>query len=334
MLPFSEIKFAIVGATGNVGQEFLKILHERNVPYGNIFVIASERSIGKTLQYGDAQLTLHDLDSFDFSQCQVGLFSPGAKVSSVFAPKAAALGCWVVDNTSFFRMDPDVPLVIPEINASTIKQAKRNIIANPNCSTIQMLMALQPIDRVSRLRTVIVSTYQSVSGAGRLAELELRKQIAGDQTVERFPCPIAYNVIPQIDVFLPTGETKEEWKMVMETQKILQHSVDVFATCVRVPVVRGHSEAVTLELTHDVPLVELEVALNDFPGVTLKRNSYVTPLDIEGDDDVYVSRLRKDPYRQRWYQMWVVSDNIRKGAALNAVQIVDKLVEFGMLRKG
>ncbi|MDR0631147.1 MAG: aspartate-semialdehyde dehydrogenase [Holosporales bacterium] len=323
MSSLQEIKIAVVGATGLVGQGFLTILHKKYIPADNVFAVASEKSQGATVPYGETTLSVHALSTFDFSQCSVALFSPGASVSSVFAPKAAAQGCWVVDNTSFFRMDPDVPLVVPEVNAHAIASAKKNIVANPNCSTIQMVMALKPIDDVSRLRTVIVSTYQSVSGAGRSGVAELQRQISGDLSVARFPRQIAYNVIPQIDVFMDDGQTKEEWKMVVETQKILRPDIAIVPTCVRVPVWRGHSESVAFELSDDVSLDELNNAIGSFPGVVLVRSlsEYVSAPDVEGRDEVFVCRLRQ--CGGRWYQMWVVADNLRKGAATNAIQIAE-----------
>jgi aspartate-semialdehyde dehydrogenase len=317
-------KIAVVGATGLVGQEFLKILREREIPRENIFAVASEKSQGITVQYGNTVLPIHVLNTFDFSQCNIGLFSPGAAVSSAFAPSAAEQGCWVVDNTSFFRMDPDVPLIVPEINAYAIADAKKKIVANPNCSTIQMVMALKPIDDVSRLRTVVVSTYQSASGAGRRGVAELQDQKLGDSSVECFPRQIFHNVIPQIDVFLDDGQTKEEWKMVAETQKIFRSGISIISTCVRVPVLCGHSEAIAFELTDDVPILELKDSLRSFPGVVLveSQSDYVCPVDVCGRNEVFVCRLRKSEL-PNWYQMWVVADNLRKGAALNAIQIAE-----------
>jgi aspartate-semialdehyde dehydrogenase len=325
-------KIAVVGATGLVGQEFLKILHEKHISAENVFAVASEKSQGSTVQYGSTTLPIHVLDTFDFSKCNIGLFSPGASVSSAFAPKATEQGCWIIDNTSFFRMDPDVPLIVPEINSYAIVDAKKKIIANPNCSTIQMVMALKPIDDVSRLRTVIVSTYQSVSGAGRRGIGELQKQTVGDLEIACFPRQIAGNVVPQIDVFLDNGQTKEEWKMVVETQKILRPDISIISTCVRVPVLCGHSESVAFELTNDVPVEELQNALRLFPGIVLVEScsDYVCPTEVCGRDEVFVCRLRKDEL-PNWYQMWVVADNLRKGAALNAVQIAEVIVHRGLI---
>ncbi|GHS94876.1 aspartate-semialdehyde dehydrogenase [Alphaproteobacteria bacterium] len=340
----SEVTIAIVGATGNVGLAFLKILEERCVPFENITALASAQSAGKILAYQGKSLPVHNLETFDFSHTDIGLFSPGAAVSAVYAPKAAAQGCLVMDNTSYFRMDPAIPLIVPEINAAALlrdteprrrRDAGRSwggIIANPNCSTIQMVMALHPIDLISPLQRVSVATYQSVSGGGKGAVDELYAQTAGDPTVAHLPKTMAYNVIPQIDVFLEDGQTKEEWKMVAETQKILGKPLKISATCVRVPVVCGHSEAIHFELADDVPLETLRQALRAFPGVRVADSfaTYDTPLDIAGSDDVFVSRLRKDAAIENGYQMWVVADNVRKGAALNAVQIAETFLALGL----
>ncbi|MDR0633263.1 MAG: aspartate-semialdehyde dehydrogenase [Holosporales bacterium] len=332
---FQEKTFAVVGVTGLVGQEFLKILLQNGVPASNVKAIASSKSINQQIQYGAAQLTIQGLDDFDFTQCQIGLFSPGASVSAQYAPRAVAAGCVVIDNTSFFRMVPDVPLIVPEINANELVNAKRGIIANPNCSTIQLVMALHPIRHLSKIKKVIVATYQSVSGAGKDAIMELRGAgpTAGTgpacgQANAVFPQGIRGNLIPQIDVFLSGGCTKEEWKMDVETKKIFNESIDVIATCVRVPVEYGHSEAVCFELEENVPLSDIHAALRAAPGVCvadLEANVYHTPKEIAGTDVVFVSRLRQD-LNTGLYQMWVVADNIRKGAALNAVQIAQQLI--------
>lgn len=329
----SQLKWVVVGATGNVGQEFLKVLLDKQIPAQQITALASAQSKGQTVQYGKEKWLVQDLAQFDFSMCDIALFSAGAAVSKVFAPQVETMGCWVVDNTSFFRMDEDIALVIPEINSESILHTNRRIISNPNCSTIQMLMALAPIDAVARLKRVIVSTYQSVSGAGRSAVQELFAQKRGEAKSECFPRRIDGNVIPQIDVWMKDGSTKEEWKMVVETKKILGRDLKVAATCVRVPVVRGHSEAIYFELEEDVPVETLKKALNAFPGliVTNFQEEFVTPLEVENHGEVFVSRLRKDPFVKGAYQMWVVADNLLKGAALNAVQIAKKLVEFGLV---
>jgi aspartate-semialdehyde dehydrogenase len=331
MPSFQDKIFVVVGATGIVGQEFLKILRQNNVPSNNIKLIASEKSVGTLVPYGPDFLPIQGIRNFNFAQCQVGLFSPGAQVSSQYAPIAARQGCWVIDNTSFFRMADDVPLIIPEVNAAEIANAPRRIIANPNCSTIQLVMALKPIHDLCCIKKVIVATYQSVSGAGKDAIMELRGE---PQRKVVFPRGIKGNIIPQIDVWGEDGCTKEEWKMNVETKKILGREIDVVATCVRVPVEFGHSEAVCFELAaaeRPVDLPAIHVALRAFPGVhveDLGSNNYKTPKEVAGTDEVFVSRLRQDK-NTGLYQMWVVADNVRKGAALNAVQIAQRLVAMG-----
>lgn len=335
-MKMSEVKWAIVGATGNVGQEFFRVLDSKQIPFDKVTALASARSVGQKIPYGDLLLEVEKLETFDFSTCDIALFSAGAAVSETYAPLAEAKGCWVVDNTSFFRMKEDIALIVPEINSSSLLKTHRRIVANPNCSTIQMLMALAPIDAVARLKRVIVSTYQSVSGAGRSAVQELMAQKRSDDVhvnPQRFPRRIDGNVIPQIDVFLEDGSTKEEWKMVVETQKIMRPDLPVTATCVRVPVVRGHSESVYFELEQDVPVDALKEALRAFLGVIVEDSpeAFVTPVEAAGRGEVFVSRLRKDPLVRGAYQMWVVADNLLKGAALNAVQIAECLVEFGLV---
>lgn len=332
---------AIVGATGNVGLEFLKILEPYHLEPSHLFLVASKESEGKKIKYNEYNLDVKSIDQFDFSQCQIALFSPGASVSAVYAPKASESGCFVIDNTSYFRMLEDIPLVVPEINAFTIKRAKRRIIANPNCSTIQLVMALKPIDDFAPIRRVVVSTYQAVSGAGRKAVEMLKKQTQvqwSDEQTDVNECearkPIAYNVIPQIDVFLDDGSTKEEWKMVVETKKILRDDLSVAATCVRVPVFNGHSESVNIEFESPVALDDIYTQLNAFPGVQAVRpesSKYITPIEVNGKDDVFVSRIRQDLSVLYGVQMWIVSDNLRKGAALNAIQIAEKLIDFKMV---
>jgi aspartate-semialdehyde dehydrogenase len=279
---------------------------------------------------------VHNLDTFDFSGWDIGLFSPGAKVSAVHAPRAAAAGCVVIDNTSYFRMDPDIPLVVPEVNPQAIAQyKKRNIIANPNCSTIQMVVALKPLHQLARVKRVVVATYQSVSGAGKEAMDELFEQTRGiymNQPVrpERFTKQIAFNVIPHIDVFMDDGYTKEEWKMAVETKKILDPDIAVTATCVRAPIFVGHAEAVNIEFEKPISVEQARAALKKAPGVAVVDHrvdeGYVTPQEAAGEDPVYVSRIRKDPTIANGLSMWVVADNLRKGAALNAVQIAELLV--------
>ena len=332
-------KVAVVGATGNVGREILQTLSERAFPIDEIVALASQRSSGREVSFGEKDiLKVKPLEGFDFGGFDVGLFSPGSKVSAKYAPKAAKAGCVVIDNTSEFRMDPDVPLIIPEVNADAIKlHSRRNIIANPNCSTIQMVMALKPLHDAAKIKRVVVSTYQSVSGAGKVAMDELFNQTRGifvnDQiNPKNFTKQIAFNVIPHIDVFMDGGDTKEEWKMRVETNKILDPDIKVNATCVRVPVFVGHAESVNVELFNELSLEQVRGLLRAMPGVTVidhrKDEGYVTPAECSGDDMVYVSRIRKDSSIKHGFSFWCVSDNLRKGAALNAVQIAEHL--FGV----
>ena len=331
-------RVAVVGGTGNVGREILATLAEHEFPADEVVPLASDRSTGVEVSYGeDAVLKVRKLDGFDFKGFDLALFSPGAKVSAVHAPRAAAAGCIVIDNTSHFRMEPDIPLVVPEVNPEAIAgYTKRNIIANPNCSTIQMVVALKPLHDIARIRRVVVATYQSVSGAGKEAMDELFNQTravyVNDPIVrERFTKQIAFNVIPHIDVFLPDGSTKEEWKMMAETRKILDPGIAVSATCVRVPVFVGHAEAVNVEFESPITVEQARAALKKAPGISVVDHrideGYVTPVECTGEDSVFVSRIRKDPTVEHGLSLWVVSDNLRKGAALNAVQIAEKLVE-------
>ena len=330
-------KIAVIGATGNVGREILQTLHDRNFPADEVVALASERSVGREVAYGDDKvLKVQNLATFDFAGCDIALSSPGAKASSVHSPRAAAAGCVVVDNTSHFRMEPDIPLVIPEVNPDAIAgYKKRGIIANPNCSTIQMLVALKPLHQLGKIRRVVVSTYQSVSGAGKPAMDELFNQtkaiyVNDPIRPEKFPKQIAFNVIPQIDVFMDDGATKEEWKMTAETRKILDPDIAVHATCVRVPVFIGHAEAVNVEFTRDVTVEQAREALKNAPGIVVVDHhapgGYVTPVECAGEDAVYVSRIRKDPTIDKGLSFWCVSDNLRKGAALNTVQIAEVLI--------
>ena len=336
-------RVAVVGATGNVGREMLSTLAERNFPADEVFALASERSIGADVSFGeDATLKVRNLADFDFRGIDLVLSSPGAKVSAQYSPKAAAAGAVVIDNTSYFRMEPDVPLVVPEVNAHAIAgYTKRGIIANPNCSTIQMVVALKPLHDLARIRRVVVSTYQSVSGAGKDAMDELFNQTRGifvnepaHQHQKKFTKQIAFNVIPHIDVFMDDGATKEEWKMAVETRKILDPDIKVVATCVRVPVFVGHAEAVTVEFERPIGVEQASDALRRAPGVSLidyrADEGYVTPVECVGEDAVYVSRLRKDPTVDNGLTFWCVSDNLRKGAALNAVQIAEELIRAHM----
>ena len=335
-------KVAVVGATGAVGGEMLNILAERDFPVDEVVALASRASAGKEVSFGDKDiLKVRPLEDFDFEGTDLGLFSPGAAISKVHAPRAATAGCIVIDNTSQFRMDEDVPLIVPEVNREALEGFReRNIIANPNCSTIQMVMALKPLHDLALVRRVVVATYQSVSGAGREAMDELFDQTKGiyeTRTPEpkHFPKQIAFNLIPQIDVFLDDGSSKEEWKMAVETKKILDPAIEVAATCVRVPVFVGHALALNVEFEHAIGVEDARAALLEFAGVLLvddpANGEYVTPVECVGEYAVFVSRVRPDPTLPHGLQMWVVADNLRKGAALNAVQIAEALVEEGHL---
>jgi aspartate-semialdehyde dehydrogenase len=337
-------KVAVVGATGAVGREIIKTLHEREFPLDDIVALASPRSVGQEISFGEKRvLKVRNLETFDFKGWDIGLFSPGAAISAVQAPRAAAAGCVVIDNTSHFRMEHDVPLVVPEVNPHHLaKFARRNIIANPNCSTIQMVVALKPLHDRFTVRRVVVSTYQSVSGAGKEGMDELfnhtKSSFVHDQyPPQQFTKEIAFNCIPHIDVFLEDGSTKEEWKMAVETRKILDPDIQVHATCVRVPVFIGHGEAVSVEFARPITVAEARAALRDAPGVAVvdqrEDGGYITPLECVGEDAVFVSRIRKDPTVPNGLSFWCVSDNLRKGAALNAVQIAETLIAQGLLAK-
>jgi len=330
---------AVVGATGAVGETMLSILEERNFPVGEVYALASSHSVGKRIPFKGGSLTVQDLATFDFSKAQIGLFSPGASVSEIYAPKAAAAGCIVIDNTSQFRYDDDIPLVVPEVNPEKIADYKnRGIIANPNCSTIQMLVALKPIYDAVGITRVNVCTYQAVSGTGKEAIEELGLQttnILNLQAVKPsvYPKQIAFNVLPQIDVFMDNGYTKEEMKMVWETQKILgDANIKVNATAVRVPVFYGHSEAVHIETSKKINADQVRALLEKAPGVTVMdervNGGYPTAVtESSGNDDVFVGRIREDISHPQGISLWVVSDNVRKGAALNSVQIAEVLVK-------
>ena len=337
-------KVAVAGATGNVGREMLQILKERNFPVDDVVALASSASVGKEVRFGDDDvLKVKDLATFDFAGWDIGLFSPGAKVSAVHAPRAGNEGCVVIDNTSQFRMDPDVPLVVPEVNEGAIaRYKKRNIIANPNCSTIQMVVALKPLHDIAKIKRIVVATYQSVSGAGKEAMDELFSQtraiFVNDPVVrENFTKQIAFNVIPQIDVFMKDGSTKEEWKMTAETKKILDPDIEVHATCVRVPVFIGHSEAVNIEFHSPISVDVARKALAKAPGVMVidrhEDDGYATPVEVAGEDMVVVSRIRQDPTIPNGLSIWVVGDNLRKGAALNSVQIAESLIAKYLKKK-
>ncbi len=333
-------KIAVVGATGNVGREMLNVLAERQFPYSEVAALASTRSVGTEVSFGEGTIKVKALDYYDFKGTDICLMSAGGDVARQWAPKIAAQGCIVIDNSSAWRMDRQVPLVVPEVNADALLEIPRGIIANPNCSTAQLVVALKPLHDAFTIRRVVVSTYQSVSGAGREAMDELFRQtravfVADPVEVEKFPKQIAFNVIPHIDTFLDSGFTREEWKMMVETQKILDPDIQVTATCVRVPVFVGHSEAVSIECEKPVTAEKARQLLRAAPGVLVvdKREAggYVTPIECAGEDATFVSRIRKDPSVENGLMLWVVSDNLRKGAALNAVQIAESLVNRKLL---
>ncbi|MAF97145.1 MAG: aspartate-semialdehyde dehydrogenase [Micavibrio sp.] len=336
-------KVAVVGATGNVGHEMLKILDERNFPADEVFALASSRSVGREVSYGDKNLKVQDLAKFDFTGVDIVLSSPGAKVSAEFSPKAAAAGAIVIDNTSYWRMDPDVPLIVPEVNPEAVKDIPKGIIANPNCSTIQMVVALKPLHEAAKIKRVVVSTYQSTSGSGKDAMDELFNQTKGiyvneTPTPSVYPKQIAFNAIPQIDVFMDDGMTKEEWKMMVETKKILDPSIKVCASCVRIPAFIGHAEMVNVELENELSAIEAKDLFRKTRGICLidlenEGVEYVTPVEIQGEDDVYVSRVREDITVENGINFWCVADNLRKGAALNTIQIAELLIESGHFDK-
>lgn len=330
-------RVVVVGATGNVGREMLNVLAEREFPIEELAAVASSRSNGDEIEFGETgkMLKVRNVEHFDFAGWDIALFSAGSDVSKVYAPKAAAAGCVVIDNSSLYRMDPDVPLVVPEVNPDAIDGYKaKNIIANPNCSTAQMVVALKPLHDAAKIKRVVVATYQSVSGAGKQGMDELFEQsrniFVGDSSQPvKFTKQIAFNVIPHIDSFLDDGSTKEEWKMVVETKKIIDPKIKVTATCVRVPVFVGHSEAINLEFENEISAEQAQEILREAPGVMLvdKREDggYVTPVECVGDGATFVSRVREDPTVENGLSLWCVSDNLRKGAALNAVQIAELL---------
>ncbi|MFN4193163.1 MAG: aspartate-semialdehyde dehydrogenase [Tabrizicola sp.] len=337
-------KVVVAGATGNVGREMLNILAEREFPVDEIVALASRKSLGTEVSFGDKTLKTRDLDTFDFTGWDIALFAVGSDATKIYAPKAAAAGCVVIDNSSLYRYEPDIPLIVPEVNAEAIHAYKnRNIIANPNCSTAQMVVALKPLHDRAKIKRVVVATYQSVSGAGKEGMDELWNQTKAvynptdEVPPKKFQKQIAFNVIPQIDVFLDSGETKEEWKMVAETKKILDPKIKVTATCVRVPVFVGHSEAINIETEEFLDWQEAQDILRESPGVMLidKREpgGYVTPIECVGEYATYVSRVRQDSTVEHGLNLWCVSDNLRKGAALNAVQIAELLGQK-VLKKG
>jgi len=329
-------KIAVAGATGNVGREMLQTLWERDFPAREVVALASSRSVGREVSYGeDKTLKVRNLETYDFSDTDIALFSAGSKPSEVHGARAAEQGCVVIDNSSFWRMHEDVPLVVPEVNPESIADyTRRNIIANPNCSTIQMVVALKPLHDAAGIKRVVVSTYQSTSGAGKAAMDELFNQTKGIYVndpvrKEHFSKQIAFNVIPQIDVFMDGGITKEEWKMMVETQKILDPAIAVSATCVRVPTFIGHGEAVNIEFEEPLSAKKARAILREAPGVSVIDHAagegYVTPAECAGEDPVFVSRIREDMTVDNGLNIWVVADNLRKGAALNAVQIAEEL---------
>jgi aspartate-semialdehyde dehydrogenase len=337
-------RVVVVGATGNVGREMLNILEERQFPIDEIAALASRKSLGSEVSFGDTTLRTRDLDTFDFTGWDIALFAIGSDATRTYAPKAASQGCVVIDNSSLYRYDPDVPLVVPEVNADAVMgYRKRNIIANPNCSTAQMVVALKPLHDRARIRRVVVATYQSVSGAGKEGMDELWDQTKSiynptdSLSPKTFQKQIAFNIIPQIDVFLDSGDTKEEWKMAAETKKILDPTIKVTATCVRVPVFVGHSEAVNVEFEDFLDWEEATEILREAPGclVVDKREpgGYITPIECVGDYATYISRIRQDQTIDNGLNLWIVSDNLRKGAALNAVQIAEVLGQRA-LKKG
>lgn len=335
-------KVAIAGATGNVGREMLDILFERGFPADEVVALASRRSQGTQVSYGDSTLRVQALENYNFADTDICLMSAGGSVSKEWAPKIGAQGCVVIDNSSTFRYDPDVPLIVPEVNADAASGfTKRNIIANPNCSTAQLVVALKPLHDKAKIKRVVISTYQSVSGAGKEASDELFTQtravfVSDPIESNKFPKRIAFNVIPHIDVFLDDGFTKEEWKMVAETKKMLDPKIKLTATCVRVPVFVGHAEAVNIEFEDEISADEARDILREAPGclVVDKREDggYITPYDATGEDATYISRIREDPTVENGLSLWVVSDNLRKGAALNSVQIAEVLVNRGLIK--
>ena len=334
-------KVAVVGATGNVGREMLNILDERAFPTDEVVAIASRRSLGHEVSFGDRTLKCKALEDYDFSDTDICLMSAGGDVSREWSPRIGAQGAIVIDNSSAWRMDPDVPLVVPEVNAEAVRGfTKKNIIANPNCSTAQLVVALKPLHDAATIRRVVVATYQSVSGAGKEGMDELFSQTKsvyslGQMEMKKFPKRIAFNLIPQIDTFMDDGFTKEEWKMVVETKKILDPKIKLVATCVRVPVFVSHSEAVNVEFERELSSEDAREILRRAPGILIddKREpgGYMTPHEAAGEDAVYISRLRDDPTVDFGITFWCVSDNLRKGAALNAVQIAEALMNRGLI---
>ncbi|ORE97187.1 aspartate-semialdehyde dehydrogenase [Aurantimonas sp. 22II-16-19i] len=336
-------KVAVVGATGNVGREMLSILSERGFPADEVVALASRRSQGTEVSFGDKTLKVKPLDQFDFAGTDICLMSAGGEISKQWSPRIAAQGCVVIDNSSAFRYDPDVPLIVPEVNADAVVGfSRKNIIANPNCSTAQLVVALKPLHDHAKIKRVVVSTYQSVSGAGKEGMDELFKQsravfVADPVERKKFTKRIAFNVIPHIDVFMEDGSTKEEWKVMVETKKMLDPKIKVTCTAVRVPVFIGHSEAVNIEFENPITADEARAILREAPGCLVvdkhEDGGYITPYESAGEDATYISRIREDQTLENGLNIWVVSDNLRKGAALNTVQIAELLVNRGLLKQ-
>lgn len=332
---------AVIGATGNVGREMLDILDERGFPVDQVVPLASRRSQGTEISFGDKTLKVQALENFDFTGTDIALMSAGGDVSKQWSGKIAKSGCIVIDNSSAFRYDPDVPLIVPEVNADAIDGfSRKNIIANPNCSTAQLVVALKPLHDAARIKRIVVATYQSASGAGKEGMDELFEQtravfVADPIEPKKFPKRIAFNVIPHIDVFMDDGSTKEEWKVVAETKKILDKSIKVTCTAARVPVFVGHSEAVNIEFENPISADEARTILREAPGCLVidkrENGGYITPLECAGEDATYISRIREDSTIDNGLNIWVVSDNLRKGAALNAIQIAELLVNRGLI---
>ncbi|TYR31393.1 aspartate-semialdehyde dehydrogenase [Mesorhizobium microcysteis] len=335
-------KIAVAGATGNVGREMLNILEERGFPADEVVALASRRSVGSEVSYGDRTLKVKDLATYDFSDTDICLMSAGGNVSKEWSPKIGRQGCVVIDNSSAWRYDQDVPLIVPEVNPDAIEGfTKKNIIANPNCSTAQLVVALKPLHDKAKIRRVVVATYQSVSGAGKEGMDELFTQtravfVADPVEAKKFTKRIAFNVIPHIDVFMEDGQTKEEWKVMAETKKMLDPKIKVTCTAVRVPVFIGHSEAVNIEFENPITADEAREILREAPGCLVidkhEDGGYITPLESAGEDATYISRIREDQTVENGLNMWVVSDNLRKGAALNTVQIAELLVARGLIQ--
>ena len=340
-------KVAVIGATGNVGREMLNILDERKFPIDEIHAIASRRSLGREVSFGDKVLKCKDIEQFDFSTMDFVLMSAGSEISKAWSPKIGAMGVIVIDNSSCWRYDQNVPLIVPEVNGHVLdeymkRNNRMNIIANPNCSTAQLVVALKPLHDVAKIKRVVVSTYQSVSGAGKEGMDELWIQTKGlfvtdRPTPKKFTKQIAFNVIPHIDVFMEDGYTKEEWKMMVETKKILDPKIKLTATCVRVPVFVGHSEAVNIEFETPMSADEARDILREAPGCLVidshEAGGYITPVECAGEDATYISRIREDATIENGLNMWIVSDNLRKGAALNAMQIAETLISRGLMKK-